>query len=138
MTQKGLEVLKHDNDGFFLMVEGSQIDWAGHDNDFGYLQREMLSFDQAVRVAVDFAIENGNTLVIVTADHETGGLSIDGGIEKNVQLKWASKHHSGTMVPLFAFGPHAQRFTGVFDNTDIPKIIADITGLKDFPQKHPR
>ena len=138
MTQKGLEVLKNHSEGFFLMVEGSQIDWASHDNDFAYLQREMLSFDQAIRVAVDFAIENGNTLVLVTADHETGGLTIDDGKEKDVRLKWASKHHSGTMVPIFAFGPHAQRFSGVLDNTDIPKIIADITGLKDFPQKQSR
>lgn len=76
MTQKAIELLSEDKDGFFLMVEGSQVDWAGHANDPIYMAKDFLAFDQAVEVAVDFAKKDGNTLVIVFPDHNTGGMSL--------------------------------------------------------------
>ena len=73
MTTSAIERLKGDKDGFFLMVEGSQIDWAGHDNDVVGAMSEMRDFEKAFEKVRDFAKENGETLVIVTADHSTGG-----------------------------------------------------------------
>ncbi len=120
-TQKAIDILKQNKKGFFLMVEGSQIDWGGHDNDAEYIEQEMIDFDKAIGKALDFAREDGNTLVIVTADHETGGLSlIDGNYKTgNVEAKFSTKDHSGVMVPIFAFGPGAEKFGGIQENTDI-------------------
>lgn len=73
MTVKALEILSRDPDGFFLMVEGGQIDWAGHDNDAGLLLHEMLKFDEAVAAVYEWVKHRNDTLVIITADHETGG-----------------------------------------------------------------
>ncbi|MCK4894037.1 MAG: alkaline phosphatase [Calditrichia bacterium] len=137
MTQKALEILSQDPDGFFLMVEGSQIDWAGHDNDFPALVREMAAFDTAVTLGLEFAENNGNTLVIVTADHETGGLLITGGdvSGKDIEIAWHYTSHTGQMVPIFAAGPGSHLFSGIHDNTEIPKILAELLNIKDFPAK---
>ena len=75
-TKMALDKLSKNKDGFFLMVEGAQIDWAGHDNDADYLITELLDFDKTIGVALDFAANNAETLVIVTADHETGGFTL--------------------------------------------------------------
>ena len=121
--------------GFFMMIEGSQIDWACHGGNADNCIKQTLLFDQAVKLAIDFAIKDKNTLVIVTADHETGGLTINGGDLKGekIDFKWASGGHSATPVPIYAFGPGADKFTGVMDNTEIPKKLADLMGIKDFP-----
>jgi len=73
MTKKALDILSQDEDGFFLMVEGGQIDWAGHVNDTGWLLHEMLKFDEAVAAVYEWVKDREDTLVVVTADHETGG-----------------------------------------------------------------
>lgn len=118
--------------GFFLMVEGSQIDYRCHGNDAEGAMTETLDFDQAVAAALKFAKEDGNTLVVVTADHETGGLTvIDGSHEAhtvditfgNAGQAGTSSGHTGVMVPLFAYGPGAELFHGVIDNTLISSII---------------
>lgn len=134
MTGKALELLSKNKDGFFLMVEGSQIDWAGHDNAPYYMLRQTLLFDDAVRTALEFAADDGNTLVIVTADHETGGLTIrkgdrDGG---GMQFGWSTGSHSAVNVPVYTFGPGDINFTGSFDNTSLPKKIAKLLKLKSF------
>jgi len=78
MTAAALEVLSHDPEGFFLMVESSQPDWLGHDNEtIGVVTAEMLDFDAAIRAGVEFQSRNPNTLVLVLADHETGGMAIE-------------------------------------------------------------
>jgi len=120
-TKKSLEILNRKNKGFFLMVEGSQIDWGGHANDLDYIIEETLDFDKAVGAVLEFAYTNRETLVVVTADHETGGLSITGGDLKRgkVEGTFGTKNHSGTMVPVFAYGPGAEEFGGIYDNTDI-------------------
>jgi len=116
-----LEKLKSFNKPFFLLVEGSQIDWAEHDNDPKYLLSEMLEFDSAVKSSFDFAEKNKNTLVVVTADHETGGSSIIDGnlVESIVKTEYSSENHTAEMVPVYSFGYNSSIFTGVYDNTEI-------------------
>jgi alkaline phosphatase len=121
---------------FFLMVEGSQIDWAGHANDTERMVRQTLLFDMAVREALEFARRDGNTLVIVTSDHETGGLRLDEAENTlGVKAKWTTGNHTGANVPIYAFGPGAEMFAGTLDNTEIPKRIAKLTGVETFPVK---
>lgn len=106
--------------GFFLMVEGSQIDWACHANDGQRMIDEMLDFDRAIGEILRFAEADGNTLVILTADHETGGVALEQGAGvKVLEYDFTTSHHTGTMVPVFAFGPGAELFNGVMDNTEI-------------------
>ncbi len=120
-TKLALEKLSKNEEGFFLMVEGSQIDWGGHDNDADYLIEELLDFDKTIGVALDFAKENGETLVIVTADHETGGftLATDDGDYNKIKPIFSTKGHSGTMVPVFAEGPGASLFGGIYESNEI-------------------
>ncbi|MGB0525901.1 MAG: alkaline phosphatase, partial [Flammeovirgaceae bacterium] len=120
-TEKAITLLSQNDSGFFLVVEGSQIDWGGHANDIQYIIDEMLDFDKAVGKALEFAANDGNTLVVVTADHETGGLSlIDGNMEKGeVEAAFSTLHHTAVMVPVFAFGPQGEQFTGIYENTAI-------------------
>ena len=118
---------------FFMMIEGSQIDWASHANDADNTVRQTLLFDMAVKEAIDFACRDKHTLVLVTADHETGGLSLKADKKTGVVADWSSKGHTAADVPLYAFGPGSSRFSGTHDNTDIPKIIADLLTLGDFP-----
>jgi len=136
LAEKAIEVLSKNKQGFFLMIEGSQIDWACHKNDSNNTIRQTLLFDKAVKTALDFALKDTQTLVIVTADHETGGLVIkNGSLEgKNLDVKWTTTGHTATPVPLYAFGPCADKFAGVYDNTQIPKRIAALLGIKDFPR----
>jgi len=120
-TAKAIELLSGNKKGFFLMVEGSQIDWGGHANDLNYVIEEVVDFDKAIGKALDFAMKDGETLVIITADHETGGMAITGGDMKQgkVEARFTYGDHSAVMVPLFAFGPGAEKFSGLQDNTDI-------------------
>ena len=122
---------------FFLMIEGSQIDWAAHANEADRMVRQTLLFDMAVREALEFARRDGHTLVIVTADHETGGLTLeeDDKSAVGVKAKWSTGSHTNANVPIFAFGPGAEKFAGKMDNTDIPKRIAALTGIAKFPVK---
>ena len=130
-TEKAVDFLSLKNNGFFLVVEGSQIDWGGHRNDMRYIITEMLDFDRAVGKALDFAEKDGNTLVIVTSDHETGGMSITGGNinQKLVEAEFNTGGHSAVMVPLFAYGPGAENFGGIIDNTEIYKKIREALQL---------
>ena len=120
-TKLALEKLSKNEKGFFLMVEGSQIDWGGHDNDANYLIAELLDFDKTLGVALDFAKQNGETLVIVTADHETGGytLASDGKDYNKIKPSFSTSGHSGTMVPVFAEGPGASLFNGIYESNEI-------------------
>ena len=114
--------------GFFLMVEGARIDKSCHDNDFETAMLELLDFDKAVEAAVRFAEKDGNTLVIVSADHETGALSLRGKDNKTGAIKglFASKGHTPIMVPLFAYGPMSLEFTGIQENSDVNHKIVNI------------
>lgn len=131
-TELALKMVSRNKKGFFIMIEGSQIDWAGHDNDASYIVDEVVDFDNAVGKALEFAAKDGETLVIVTADHETGGFGITGGnlAKGEIQGAFLIKDHSATMVPLFAFGPGSEKFSGVQDNTDIFKKCVELLKLK--------
>lgn len=128
LTAKAIGTLARDDDGFFLMVEGSQIDWAGHDNDSDGIIAEMFDFDEAVGVGMDFAERDGGTLVIVTSDHETGGFAVHAGSIADstvTESGFTSGDHTAEMVPLFAFGPGSEAFGGILDNTDIGRIMIE-------------
>lgn len=136
MTGKAMELLNRAPHGFFLLVEGSQIDTQAHRHDTAEVIRRLLRFDAAVKEALDFAARDGHTLVIVTADHETGGLVVLDGL-KEPGVSWATFDHSSTPVALFAYGPGSYNFTGMYDNTEIPIRIARLLGLMPFPEDHP-
>ena len=122
---------KHNSNGFFLMVESSQIDWGGHNNNSDYIIQEMLDFDKVIGRALDFAEANGNTLVIVTSDHETGGYSINyGSSHKKFKPGFTTDYHTAQMVPVFAYGPNEESFMGIYDNTDIFKKMMETFGIE--------
>jgi len=112
------------------MIEGSQIDWACHANRANLLTGEMQDFDSAIRQVLEFAKRDGETLVIVTADHETGGLGLIHGNNKNqVEYAFTSNGHTAAMVPVFAYGPGAELFSGIYDNTAIYQKMRQALGF---------
>ncbi|WP_262711151.1 alkaline phosphatase [Pedobacter frigidisoli] len=124
---KTVELLSKNKNGFFIMAEGAQIDHGGHANDLPFAVTEQHDFDRLVGEALKFADQNGETLVIVTADHETGGLSLlDAAYKKGtVRGNFSTDDHTNIMVPVFAYGPGAADFIGVYPNTIIfSKIIS--------------
>jgi len=131
MTQKAITLLQKNESGFFLMVEGSQIDWAAHEHDAAGVVRQTLQFDLAVRDALEFARGDGRTLVLVTADHETGGLEIVGGGRdgSGLEIAWATGGHTPLPVPIFAYGPGAEKFGRMIDDTDIAREIMRALGF---------
>jgi alkaline phosphatase len=130
LTELTLKKLKLNKKGFFVMVEGSQIDTWEHTNNFDYTMAELKDFNSAVKIALDFAQKEGNTLVIVVADHETGGLSITGGDFKKPVPSWTTKDHTASMVGVFTFGPGSGLFTGIIDNFQIGRNIFKNLGKK--------
>ena len=126
--------------GFFIMVEGSQVDWAGHANNIDYLVAEMEDFEEAVKKAKSYAEQNKETLVIVTADHETGGLLIEPfkptqysapevKFSFNTGIGYGS--HTGVPVPVYAYGPGSENFTGTLDNTDVYRAMIAALDLSE-------
>lgn len=130
-TKWAIDFLNNRGDnGFFLMVEGSQIDWGGHANDVTYVITEMLDFDKAVGKALDFAALDGETLVIVTADHETGGFSVNLGSSMDTIISaFNTEHHTADLIPVFAYGPGANLFTGIYENTEIYYKMRELMGI---------
>lgn len=120
-TKYGLEFLGKNDSNFFLMIEAAMIDWGGHENNSGKVISEMLDFDQVIGDVIKYADEHPGTLVLITADHETGGISIpQGDIENStLELAYHSDDHTGIMVPIFAYGPHSDEFQGVYENTEV-------------------
>ncbi|MEM6966990.1 MAG: alkaline phosphatase [Bacteroidota bacterium] len=124
-TKKAIDFLSKDEDGFFLMVEGSQIDWGGHANRGRFVIEEVKDFDEAIGEALDFAKKDGNTLVIVTADHETGGFSLSAkliygqGNYNIVDPTFSTGGHTAALIPVFAYGPGAENFIGIYQNNKI-------------------
>lgn len=194
MTGAAIDILNENKKGFFLVVEGSQIDWAGHANDAGYAMTEIQAFEKAVEEAINFAEEDGQTLVVVAGDHDTGGmttgsndsmdlnagtlsditatgdfmaasldtdrsnvsdvvetytgfeltneeiqaiqdadnaaLAINTVISDRANIGWTSTNHTGADIPVYAYGPQADKFSGFLDNTDLPKKMAEAMKLK--------
>ncbi|MCM3783742.1 alkaline phosphatase [Neobacillus mesonae] len=197
MTETALEVLNKDKDGFFLMVEGSQIDWAGHDHDAAWAMKDSEAFEQAVEAVLEFAKKDKNTLVVVAGDHDTGGMGVGGYgegavdfdilrdvtatgdfmvsklnatrsnikqvvkqyttleltdeevqtiksaekpdiaindiISYRANIGWTTYNHTGVDVPVYAFGPGADLFRGLIQNTDFPVLMAQAMKIKFVP-----
>jgi alkaline phosphatase len=111
---------RRSDEGFFLVIEGSQIDWGGHANDLDYVLTEWKEFDEALGTILTWAERDGNTLILVTADHETGGLAIQPGSEMGaIEAAFTTKSHTGALIPVYAYGPRASIFSGIYDNTHI-------------------
>ena len=130
-TQTAINLLSQGKKGFFLMIEGSEIDFLAHENKTPGVVLETLDFDRAIGAALKFAASNGETLIIVTADHETGGMTLNGGEYKTGKVigKFTSGGHTGIAVPVYAFGPGAEQFTGFMENTDIAKKMMKLLKL---------
>ena len=136
-TMLGIKFLSKKNKPFFMMSEGSQIDWGGHDNDVNYLITELIDFDEMIGAVLDYAERDGETLVIVTSDHETGGFTLSGKkyIQENdysidyndIDPVFSTSGHSATLIPVFAYGPGSEEFRGIYDNTDIFNKILKVT-----------
>ena len=125
-TKDAIEYLQTQSDkGFFLMVEGAKIDYAGHAKSVPGSIIETFSFDLAVAEALKFADKNGETLVVVTGDHETGGLVLLDGDEQTGRIMgvYVTNDHTPAMLPVYAYGPGAEKFTGVYRNTEIARRI---------------
>lgn len=136
MTVAALEILEDNKDGFFLMIEGSQIDWAGHANDISYLLSEMLAFDESVRVVLDWIGERKDrseeTLLIVVADHETGGMMINGPYgtlslpNEIIQAGWTSGDHTAEDTIIWSQGPGSQYLGKALQNTDLYHVMKKV------------
>ncbi|MCJ7446275.1 MAG: alkaline phosphatase [Bacteroidales bacterium] len=133
MTRKAIETLSKDKDGFFMMVEGSMIDWGAHEKNFDYTAAEVIDLDNAIAVAKEFAGKNGETLIVVTADHETGGLTLVSG---NIQEHKVTGNfiqtgsHTAVMVPIFSYGPSAEIFSGIHENTFFLNGFLNLLNIK--------
>jgi alkaline phosphatase len=137
MTETAIDVLSQDPDGFFLMVEGGQIDWAAHANEAAAVISDTLAFDQAVAVAQSYALTATDTLIIVTADHETGGMNVslassgwpdeDGPFLMPAgtpfYINWSSIYHTGADVPVMAQGPWSELLAGTYENTHFYPVM---------------
>jgi len=131
-TALALDVMSRSKNGFVLMIEGSQIDWAGHDNNSDQIMVEMADFDDAIGEAIRFTTRNAETLLIVASDHETGGYALnDGSLDgRTVVGKFTTDKHTGSMVPIFAMGVGAELFTGIYDNTMVGKKLLEMLNLR--------
>ncbi len=137
MAEMALKVLDNDPDGFFLMIEGGKIDWACHDNHLPRTIGEIVEFERAVRVVLNWAKNRDDTLIVVTADHETGGLQVvrNNGIWNYPTVRWSTKGHTATKVPVYACGKSSELFVGLMDNTDIFHFILDAVTSQNTKSK---
>jgi len=131
--QKTVNILSQQKDGFMMMVEAAQVDYGGHANDLPYLVTEVLDFDSLIADVLRFADTDNETLVIITADHETGGLTLmDGDMRKGyVSGHFSTTDHTAIPVPVFAYGPMSHLFSGVHENTKVFHNILRALGIQD-------
>jgi alkaline phosphatase len=132
-TKNGLEFLNAKKKPFFLMVEAAQIDSYGHKNEVAGIVTEGIDFDVAISEAIKFADKTGNTLVVITADHETSGFTMpQGNMEMSmVEGDFTTDDHTATMVPIFAYGPHSQEFQGVYENNEVFHKILKVLNINE-------
>ena len=132
MTNYALDYLDDKCNGFFLMTEGSQIDWAGHSNDIEYMIREFKDFDLTIKDLINFVTANKDSLLLITADHETGGLQLMKQKDDSFIVQWGTGGHTGVPVGVYAYGPGSQNFSGVMDNTDIFYKILEVLDYQNL------
>lgn len=130
-AMKAIETLDNKK-GFFLMIEGSCIDDWAHNQKVGYMAEEIFDFDRTLGKVLEWAEKDGETLVIVTADHATGGLTLTGGSlqDRSVKVHYSTKGHNGILVPVFAYGPHAADFVGVHENAEVGQLVKKLIRKK--------
>ena len=129
MTLKAIDLLDDDEDGFFLMVEGAHIDKKSHQNQGDGMTDALVAFDQAIQAAVDYAAAKGDTMVLVTADHETGGITLEGD-----EYVYTSGSHTGVNVPLLVYGCDNFIENGqAIKNKEVARRVAVAMGEKSFP-----
>lgn len=135
-TAKALDFLHEkskDQKGFFLMVEGAQIDWGGHSNNGDYIVTEMIDFSKTIDIVWDFVQKHPETIVIITADHETGGLAINkGSTLDSLDMRFTSDYHTADLIPVFAEGPGDEQFMGIYENTAIFNKMRMAFGWEKF------
>ena len=126
MVARGLEELSENENGFVMMIEGSCIDDWLHGNDIGKAMEELLDFDRTLGDVLEWAAKDGHTLVVMTADHNTGSLTLqDGNLEDGlIGVNFGSESHNGIAVPFYAWGPGSAQFTGIRENEDWGKLVA--------------
>jgi alkaline phosphatase len=131
-TKLTLEKLSKNKKGFFTMIESSQIDWGGHAASWKYVKNEILEFDKVINYVFDFADKNPGTLVVITGDHETGGLLIQEKEYTFASDKYinGSQKHTGVMLPVYAYGTGAEDFGGIYENTEIFHKFKKYLGIK--------
>lgn len=123
--------LGKNKNGYLLMIEGSQIDWGGHANDYNYMATELWDFNEVINAVLDLAAKDKELLVLVTADHETGGLTLNESENiKSFSPVYTTTHHTGVMVPVYAFGAGASEFAGMYENTEIFHKLVKLLKLK--------
>jgi alkaline phosphatase len=130
-----IPILSKNRNGFALMVEGSQIDWAAYDHDQQGLIAELIDFDDAVGEGLDIAEESRTTLIVVTADHETAGMAVHDGSVQNRQVAetaFTTTGHTAAMVPLFAYGPGSTRLSGIQDNARVGQTLIELLLKKEM------
>lgn len=127
MTATALRILDRNPDGFFLMVENEESDTQSHRNaDVATITTEMLDFDAAVALGLEYQARHPETLVLVTGDHETGGIGLTYDADREIVMEYASSSHTGTLLPLFASGPGAERFAGIIENFRVGQILLEM------------
>ena len=138
-VKTAIQTLDDAENGFFLMVEGSQIDFACHANDSAWMVDELVDFSYAIQIALDYAEEHGNTLVVVTADHETGGLTLPdlASTYTNVSFHYSTRSHTCLPVMVYAYGPGAEQFTGWMQNRELKGKILNACGIENFGDSIP-
>ncbi len=126
-VSKALQLLDNKK-GFFLMIEGSMIDDGGHDNKAGHTMEEIFDFDRTLGLVLEWAEKDGETLVVVTADHATGGMTLlNGSIDdKKIKVNFSTKGHNGIALPVFAWGPHSEDFVGIYENAELSDKIRNL------------
>lgn len=130
MAATALDILSGNPVGFFLMIEGGRIDHAGHSNDIERNVCETIEFSNTLRVVMDWSQGRNDTLIIVTADHETGGLQVleNNGVGNFPTVSWSTEGHTSTNVPVYGWGPNAERIGGLMDNTDLFRVVRNGVG----------
>ena len=131
MTVKAIDLLDDDEDGFFLMVEGAYIDKNNHSNNAEGMEDALVAFDQAVQAALDYAQADGETLIVITADHETGGITLQDG-----EYVYTSGGHTGVNVPLLVYGCDDFIENGqAIKNKEVARRVACAMGERHFPRR---
>lgn len=137
MTAAALQVLDRDPDGFFLVVENEHTDHDSHENEpLAAIRAEVLHLDRAVQEALRYRARHPGTLIVVAADHETGGLALTSDSTGALSARYSTTGHSAELVPIFAIGPGAERFGGVQTNAAIGRHLMELVAGADSSETH--